>query len=416
MSWFDEARFGLFVHWSFSSVDGLEVSWPMFGAEEVLPHAHKVPVADYYASIERFVPEPDAPERWAALAREAGARYVVLTTKHHDGFALFASEHSDFTAADVCGIDLVEVYARAAREAGLRVGFYYSLSDWHHPDYPPAADEHYIAYLGRRPSPEAWERYRTVLFGQVRELCTNYGPVDVLWFDGQWERTAEEWKATELRELIRELQPDALVNDRLPGQGDFATPEQSIPATAPEGRWETCLTMNHTWGHHPHDGAYKDVPELVRTLAETAARGGNLLLNVSPDGRGAIPEEQVRRLRAVGEWLSGHGDAVHGTEPGLEPWQFYGPSTRAGDRYFLFCLLAPFGPLSVRGLPIKRVASVRHLPTGRDLGFERRCTADQQLTNPDPVGEIVIDVPDGLVRAPGTVLELEISGGLGGPS
>jgi alpha-L-fucosidase len=337
-------------------------------------------------------------------------KYGVLTTRHHDGFALWPSKYTDFSiAATAYGGDLVAEYVDAFRAEGLQVGFYLSLSDWHHPDYPPfsADDSAYVAYLARRSDPATWARYVDCLFGQVQELLTNYGPIASLWFDGQWERHRDEWRAAELRELIRSIQPDCLVNDRLSGQGDFVTPEQSVPPEPPDRRWETCMTMNRTWGFHPGDTEYKSPRRLVHTLCETAAKGGNLLLNVSPQGDGALPDWQLERLAAIGEWMTRNGDAIYETEPGLAPWQFYGPSTRRADRVFLFLVMKPYESVSVRGVPLHNVQRVSVLG-GAELQYTTSATADQELTG-NPVGEVVIEVPDDVVDPLATVLEVTIA-------
>jgi alpha-L-fucosidase len=410
--WFDGARFGMFVHWGFISQRGMELSWPLVGGIPVLPYSAAVDVDEYYKGALDFAPEPGAARQWLAAARDAGMRYAVLTTRHHDGFALWPSKYTDFSiGATRYGGDLVAEFVDATREAGLRVGFYLSLSDWHHPDYPPyvAADGSYQGFLGRRAEPAAWARYVDCLFGQVQELLTNYGPIDVLWFDGQWERTVDEWRAGELRELIRSLQPDCLVNDRLPGQGDFITPEQSIPPAPPDGRWETCMTMNRTWGFHPGDTEYKSAQRLVHTLCETAAKGGNLLLNVSPRGDGTLPSEQLDRLATVGAWMARNGDAIYDTTPGLEPWQFYGPSTRHGDRLFAFLLMKPYGTVSIRGLPMRRVTGVRVLSSGEELSFTVHGTAEQELFGGhSAVGEVVVEVPERVLDPLATVLEVTV--------
>ena len=407
-SWFDEARFGMFIHWSAISQRGLELSWPLVGGIPVLPYSTGVDVEDYYRGALDFCPITDSPRRWMACARDAGMRYAVLTTRHHDGFALWPSKYTDFTiAATPYEGDLVREYVDAARAEGLRVGFYLSLSDWHHPDYPPFSrdDASYPAYLGRRAEPASWARYVDCLFGQVQELLTDYGPIDVMWFDGQWERTADEWRAGELRSLIRSLQPDCLVNDRLPRQGDFATPEQSIPPEAPTGPWETCMTMNRTWGFHPSDEEYKSTHRLVHTLCEVAGKGGNLLLNVSPRGDGTLPPEQLDRLAAVGSWLARNGEAIYGTTPGLEAWQFYGPSTRRGNQLFLFLLMRPYESVSLRGVRLGGVQSVRVLGAGDELAFTTAATAQEELSG-NPVGEVIIEVPDHAIDPVATVLEV----------
>jgi alpha-L-fucosidase len=409
--WFDAARFGMFIHWTHVSQLGLELSWPLVGGiSTVLPYSTGVPVEDYYAKALDFSPDPGAAHEWMRLAREAGMRYAVLTTKHHDGFALWPTKLTEFSIAQTpYRGDLVGEYVEAARAEGLRVGFYYSLSDWHHPDYPAFREEDkpYIKFLGRRS--ETWDGYVDVMQGQVRELLTNYGPVDLIWFDGQWERTVDEWRAPELGSMIRELQPGILINDRLPGQGDFTTPEQAIPAQVPAGRWETCMTMNRSWGYVPDDVQYKSAIEVVHTLCEVAGKGGNLLLNVSPTADGSLPQQQVERLEAVAGWMERSTDAIHDTEPALEPWQFYGPSTRRGDRVFLHCLWRPYEDVVIRGLPVKRVKQARHLASGTPLSFRTRTTADQDLMQSDPVGELFVALPPDLVDPVATVVELELS-------
>jgi alpha-L-fucosidase len=409
-TWFDDARFGMFVHWTHIANRGFELSWPLVGGVPVLPHAHDVPVVDYYAHALDFCPERGSPDEWMRLAKRAGMRYAVLTTKHHDGFALWPTKLTDFSIAQTpYEGDLVGEYVDAARAAGLRVGLYHSLSDWHHPDYPAFREEDkpYISFLGRR-SP-TWDRYLDVLFGQVRELLTNYGHIDVMWFDGQWERTSDEWKAAELAEMIRELQPAILINDRLPGQGDFTTPEQAIPAVAPSGRWETCMTANSSWGYVPDDDGYKSPHELVHTLCEVAGKGGNLLLNVSPRADGSLPPEQVQRLEAMGAWMDKYAEAIHDTRPGLEPWQFYGPSTRKAERTFLHCVMRPYETITVRGLPVRSVTGVRDVATGRALAFRTRATAEQELISSDPIGEVLIEVPEDLIDPVATVVELSLA-------
>lgn len=409
--WFDGASFGMFVHWTHIAQRGWELSWPLVGGVPVLPHSGEVFVEDYYAQALEFCPSRGAPREWMRLARRAGMRYAVLTAKHHDGFALWPTKQTDFSIARTpYDGDLVAEYVEAARDEGLRVGFYYSLSDWHHPDYPAftEGDKPYISFLGKR-SP-TWDRYVEAMFGQVRELCTDYGPIDLLWFDGQWERTAEEWRAADLAAMILELQPGIVINDRLPG-GDYATPEQGVPGTPPEGRWETCLTMNRSWGYVPADTEYKSATELVHTLCEIAGKGGNLLLNVSPRADGSLPPEQVERLEAVAAWMDGHAESIHDTEPGLDPWQFYGPSTRKGDRVFLHCVMRPYEQVVVRGVPIRRVTSARDLGTGAELPFRTRATAEQELLSRDPIGEVFVEVPSERIDPIATVVDLEVSAG-----
>ncbi|MFM7142683.1 MAG: alpha-L-fucosidase [Alphaproteobacteria bacterium] len=410
-SWFAGARSGIFVHWSHASVRGLEVSWPLVGGAPWADHPQAVPVDQYHATASSFAPRPGAARDWMRAARRARARYAVLTAKHHDGFALFPSEAAEFgVGTTLPGRDLVGEFVEAARAEGIRPGLYFSLPDWHHPDYPAFRDEDRPYSFGRRPrpTPEQWDRYLAVLFAQLRELLTRYGRIDLLWFDGGWERSAPEWRAEEIERMVRDLQPGIVLNDRLPGVGDYATPEQIVPANAPAGPWETCLTMNETWGWNPDDRAWKSARDLVHALCETASRGGNLLLNVSPRDDGSLPPEQVERLDAIGGWLDAHGESIFDTGPGLEPWQFHGPSTRKGNRVFLHLVMRPYESVVVRGVPIRRVASARELRTGRALEFATRCSVPDRIFNQDPTGEVSIRLPEDAIDPLATVVELVI--------
>jgi alpha-L-fucosidase len=411
-TWFDDARFGMFIHWDHASQNGWEISWPMAGGMFTLPLCQSVTPDEYRALAKTFDPKAWDPTDVAHRAREAGMQYVVFTTRHHSGFSMFdsaLSEHSIMHAP--YGRDIVRGLVDALRAEGLRVGFYYSLSDWHHADYPPLLEEHkpYLpGFTPPRPSEEQAERFRAYELGQLRELLTNYGQVDVLWFDGQWERAPDWWDVDAIDALARELQPNILINDRLPNHGDFLTPEQFVPATAPGERWETCFTMNDSWGWNPDDTNYKSSRAIVHALCETAGRGGNLLLNVSPRGDGSLPPEQEARLADVGAWMAQHHEAIQGTEAGLESWQFYGPSTRRDDRVYLFCLMRPYESVSVRGIPIKRVEGVTVLGTGASLGFSTRTGVIESLTY-DPDGEVTIAVPEGELDPFATVLAIDLA-------
>jgi alpha-L-fucosidase len=411
LNWFDDARFGMFIHWDHASQRGLEVSWPMVGGVFSLPRCQSVTPDEYHALAASFDPTAFDAADLARRAREAGMRYVVFTTRHHNGFSMFDTAQSDHNVMhSAYGRDIVRAVADAFRAEGLRIGFYYSLSDWHHPDYPAFREEDKPYFPGvspPRPTDEQADRFRAYMFGQLRELLTGYGPIAVLWFDGQWERSPRWWHVDEIATLARELQPGILINDRLPGHGDFLTPEQFVPPTAPGERWETCFTMNDSWGWNPDDTNYKTPRAIVHALCETAGRGGNLLLNLSPRGDGAMPPEQIERLDAVTAWMADHHSAIHGTEAGLAPWQFYGPSTRRGDRVHVICLMRPYDTVTVRGLPVRRVERVTVLGTGTRLGFSTRTGVLEQLT-PDPDGEITITVPEREHDPFATVLAIDL--------
>ncbi|ACK71860.1 Alpha-L-fucosidase [Gloeothece citriformis PCC 7424] len=413
MNWFESARLGMFIHWGHSSSRGWELSWPLVGGVFSLPYCQDVAIAEYHQNASNFKPTDYNPRLWASLAKRLGVEYVILTTKHHDGFSLFPTTTSDFCyGGGNSQQDLVKQFVEAMREAGLRVGFYFSLIDWHHPDYPAftEADKPYRFDKIPQPTPQQWERFSEVMFEQIRELLTLYGRIDIIWFDGSWERTPSQWRSSELAQMIRQLQPDILINDRLPGQGDFATPEQFIPPKPPDGLWEVCLTINDSWGYNKADNNYKDARTLVHKLCEIAAKGGKLLLNVSPMGNGQIPPPQQECLESVAEWMSRYGESIIDTQPGLLPWQFYGPSTRKDNFYYLHLLMKPYETVSVRGIPIKQIESVKVVGSDRPLSYSGRCSIIDELTqNPQPLGELTITVPESAIDPLATVLVIQLA-------
>ena len=410
-TWFDTARFGMFIHWGHSSQQGIELSWPMVGGNAALPAGDRS-VAEYRASAATFNPANWDPAALARTAKSLGMQYAVFTTKHHDGYAMFHTRTSKFgVESSPYGRDIVCEYVDAFRAEGLRIGLYFSLIDWSHPDYPAFRDEDRPYRFGRNnpPSEEEWARFIADMFEQVRELLTNYGTIDVIWFDGGWERGADMWKSKELEAMIRGLQPEILINDRLPTVGDFETPEHFVPPQAPARTWETCMTLNESWAYNPEDHAWKSPRQLVHTLCEVAGRGGNLLLNVGPMGDGSLMPEQRSILGAMQRWLAANQDAIVGTVPALEAWQFYGPSTRHGNVTYLHLLMRPYETVTVRGVPIKKVRAVRVHGSGQELTYSTRCSIADNWFNPDPKGEVTIQVPEDVVDPFATVLELEMA-------
>ncbi|MEV7422799.1 alpha-L-fucosidase [Streptomyces sp. NPDC091212] len=408
--WFSEAKFGIFLHWGIYAVDGVQESWSFFEGD--VPHDR------YMAQLGGFTAARYQPREWAALFARAGARYAVLTSRHHDGVALWDTAHGDLDVVrrTPAGRDLVGPYADALREHGLRVGLYYSHSDWNHPDYASLRHEGRPGWARFNPyaeahegqeDPAAWDRYLAYRDGQVGELARRFRP-DLLWFDGEWERTEEQWRIRELAGLIRAELPECVLNARMLGEGDYATPEQGVPIDAPDGPWELCLTVNDSWGHRHHDDNHKSTTQLVRYLAETIGAGGNLLLAVGPREDGTLPAEQVERLEGIGAWIAAHSEAVYGTVAGLPPGHHYGPSTRSADARTLYLTLfdIPRGPVGVRGLrtPVRRVSV---LGTGAELGH--RVTGGLH----EVPGVLWIDPPPAAdLDAHATVLAVELDGEL----
>jgi alpha-L-fucosidase len=413
MTWFDTARFGMFVHWGHSSQQGIELSWPLAGAVFALPLCGSVPVEEYHASAATFNPTAWDPKALAAQAKRMGMQYAVLTTKHHDGYTMFDTKTSDFGVMhSPYGRDITREFVEAFRGEGIRIGLYFSLIDWHHPDYPPftTADQPYRFPQGKPLDPERWPKFVDVMFEQVRELLTNYGTIDVIWFDGGWERTPEQWRAKELEAMIRELQPGILINDRLPGAGDYMTPEQFVPPQPLPRPWETCMTINESWGYNRRDTHFKSARKLIHTLCEVAGRGGNLLLNVGPMGDGQLPPELTERLAVVERWMSKHRESIVGTTTALEPWQFYGPTTRRDNTVYAHLLMRPYDSVTMRGVRGKRVQSVRALGTGEELKFTTRVSIPDMMLGGDALGELTVRLPESAIDEDATVLALEFAG------
>ena len=344
MQWWREARFGMFVHWGLYS--GLAGTWdgkPVAtrGGMEWIQQRVGADTATYAArAIPLFQPKPGFAREWARLAKEAGCRYLVFTTKHHDGFALHDSQVSDYDAGSALHRDLVKEIVAATRAEGLHVGFYHSIIDWHHDQYEYARSKQLPHPLRGKDYPNGQRdhaKYLAYLHAEVKELMSNYGPVDVMWWDYSATdfQGEEAWRASELIAAVRAKQPKIIMNNRLyrlpeagftgmgtnaisphldTRYGDFITPEQHIPATGMPGvDWETCMTMNTTWGYSEHDHDWKSSETLIRNLIDIASKGGNYLLNIGPKGDGSVPTESVAALAAFGAWMKVNGEAIYST-------------------------------------------------------------------------------------------------------
>ena len=325
MRWWREARFGMFIHWGLYSIPAGEWNGRTDHAEWIRTTA-RIPLAEYDRFAGRFNPLKFDAEAWARTARAAGMKYIVITSKHHDGFCLFDSKYTDFDIASTpFRRDVLKELADACRRQGIRICWYHSIMDWHEPDYLPRRDWE----KDRRAQGADFTRYVAHMKDQLRELLTNYGDIGVLWFDGEWESTWNRDYGRDLYAYVRSLQPGIIVNNRVGAArngmqgltregefgGDFGTPEQEVPATGiPGADWESCITMNDHWGYNRNDHNWKSAKDLVRMLADVASKGGNLLLNVGPTAEGLFPPESLERLAEIGRWMDRNGEAIYATQ------------------------------------------------------------------------------------------------------
>lgn len=400
MKWWLEARFGMFIHWGLYTAGGLDC-WMM--------HDMGWPVDEYVRRFEpRFTAEKFDPDAWMALARSAGCRYVVLTSRHHEGYCLWDTDTTPFSAARMTPRrDMIREYVQAARKAKLRVGVYYSLLDWRYKPY----------WMGPRKDPRGWDQFVDYVHAQIRELMTRYGKIDILWYDGAWpdrfgnwgftpspEELAEAWRSRALNATVRQLQPDILINDRASLPEDFGTPEQTVDwfelglRGATLRPWELCDTLGDLWGASPADRNRKTVREVVTRLITCVSRSGNMLLNIGPKSDGGVQTWQQKMMERIGQWVHRHKEGIYGCEgewqrpftTGLAPWRV----TRRGNHLFLHLLRYPGRrPFSIANLHNYRITAARLLDTHQPLRVERRLTCDVieglPARSPDPIAPVV---------------------------
>ncbi len=349
LKWWHEARFGMFIHWGLYSV---------LGRHEWVMENEGIPVPEYEQLAKRFNPKPNSARAWAQLAKAAGQKYMVMTTKHHEGFCLFDTKLTDYCAPrQGPGRDLVKEYVEAARAEGLRVGFYYSLMDWHHPDGARCANDE-----------AARRRFVDYIHGQIRELLTNYGKIDILWYDVAWPLDAKGWESEKMNDMVFQLQPDIVVNNRNQLPGDFATPEQRI--VAEQRAWEACMTMNDSWGYQKADDDWKTPKTVVKNIITCAHDGGNYLINIGPKPDGSIPEESVKIMTAVGKWMERNGQSIYAAERCQPRRSNFAGFTRRGNTLYMHVWFWPGESVSLAGLRVQ-VKSAKLLATGKDVKFDQ---------------------------------------------
>lgn len=408
--WFKDAKLGIFIHWGIYAVKGVSESWSFYH--------DSISYEDYMKQCEGFTAKNYNPKYWAELFKSIGTRYAVLTTKHHDGVALWDTKLNDLSVVKrtPAKSDLVKPWVEAMREHGIKVGLYYSHLDWSHPDYASILREderenkdtlvrHKYTHPKGEEDFEAWERFLKFHREQLKELMTNFAPVDLLWFDGDWEKSAEQWRMPELREFLHSLNPNVVLNSRMWGYGDYKTPEQGIPIIRPEGPWEFCVTINDSWGYQHKDKNYKSVRQLIKMFADCIGMGGNMLLDIGPMEDGTIDEEQEKRLKGFGEWIRKHEEAIFGTEAGLPHGHFYGPSTLSKDKkiLYLYYFNRSYDDIAVKGIRNKiKKASV--VGSSLELNYKKIGGAPW-LNIP---GILWIDVPESAIDNNCTVIKIEL--------
>ncbi|ANA78797.1 alpha-L-fucosidase [Paenibacillus glucanolyticus] len=424
VQWFQNDRFGMFIHWGLYSI-------PARG--EWLRSSEQMSIEDYQTYFDEFDPVDYNPREWAKAAKKAGMKYAVLTAKHHDGFCLFDSKLTDYKSTNTkAGRDLVQEFLEAFREEGLKVGLYFSLIDWHHEDYPAYGDRIHPMRGNEsfKRDPKDFDRYLDYMHGQVRELLTGYGKLDIMWFDFSYDTMrGEVWRATELMKMIRELQPHILIDNRLEGSGesggsiytsdpsiysgDFASPEQIIPPhgvvdeTGAPIPWEACITLNNNWGYAAADRNYKSSTTIIRKLVECVSKNGNMLLNVGPDAKGVIPKESLDVLEEIGDWMSKNSDSIYGCAAADYPKPEWGRYTQKGNKLYAHVFEESIGPINLIGMADK-VKKARLLADGYELFLSRPWSAAEftedafvNFTRPE---HFTYPLPD----KRNTVIELEL--------
>lgn len=382
--WFMDARFGMFIHWGLYAIPACG-EWVMSERE--------MTVAEYEKYFDLFDPADYQPREWARLAKAAGMKYAVLTAKHHDGFCLFDSALTDYKATNTkAGRDLVREFLEAFRAEGIKVGLYFSIIDWHHPDFQKYGDKQHPMRNREEYKDEKidFDRYLTYMHGQVKELVTNYGKLDLLWFDFSYDdMCGEKWKATDLIRMVREHQPDVVIDNRLEGagdnhgsiatanpliySGDFASPEQIIPPGGVQDElgeqipWELCATMNNHWGFCNYDYDYKSPEMLVRKLVECVSKGGNMILNVGPDARGNIPKQSREILEKIGAWMKKNGESIYGCGICELPKPEWGRYTKKGNTIYAHVYEEPLGALPLYGIAPERLDKVYYVENGSEM-------------------------------------------------
>lgn len=351
MKWWKAARFGMFIHFGVYST---------IARHEWVMEDEGIPVSEYAPRAGTFHPQAGSARAWARLAKQAGMKYMVMTTKHHEGFCNFDTKLTSYRAPQQGpGRDLVREYVEAARAEGMRVGFYYSLMDWHHPDGALCATNE-----------DARKRFVDYTHGLIHDLMSNYGKIDVLWYDVAWPLDANGWESIRMNEMVFQLQPEIIVNNRNKLPGDFSTPEQHIVAESGGRAWEACMTLNDSWGYQAADDNWKSSKTVIRNLISCVRDSGNYLLNIGPKGDGSIPDASVRILGEVGDWMKVNGHAIYNSDPCQVRRSNYASFTRIDNTLYMHVHFWPGEYVAIAGLMTK-VKSAKLVKTGAAVPFKQ---------------------------------------------
>lgn len=398
MQWFADAKLGIFIHWGIYSLGNTSESWEF--------HNKRISYDDYMLQANMFTANSYKPEYWVELIKNSGARYAVITSKHHDGVALWDTKMNDLstTLKTSAKRDVLTPFVNELRKKDIKVGLYYSLIDWSYPDYPGFLKD--SSRYDSAKDPIRWGKFLKFCHGQIEEITKKYNP-DLIWFDGDWEHSAGEWRAEYIRKIILDNNPNAIINGRLQGYGDYDTPEQNFPVSRPNLKyWELCMTTNESWGYYKKDTNYKTPYEIITIFADAISMGGNLLLDIGPKEDGTIPIEQVNILNELGKWTNKHSEAIFGTLGGMPQGHFYGPSTISKDSTSLFLFIPGkmAGDIVVKGL-INQIKSVKVV--GNSISLSPKIVG--KITWSHVPGLVYINVPVSVQDKYMTVLKLELN-------
>lgn len=397
MEWFGKAKLGIFIHWGIYSKGKTSESWAFYNEQ--------IPYEEYMAQRKELTAAHYDPTEWARLIKESGARYTVITTKHHDGFAMWDTKWSKLNSkkAAPAARDLITPFVEAIRKEGLKLGTYYSLIDWTHPDYPNHTYRQKRYEIGKDSA--RWARFSRFNMGQLSEVNNKWKP-ELMWFDGDWEQSSKTWKSAEVVKMLRSTNPNVIINSRLQGYGDYATPEVGVPSSRPKAKyWELCYTINDSWGYKEKDKNFKTPQMLLTTFVDCLSKGGNLLLDITPKADGTLLKENIETLQSFGRWTKKYAEAIYNTQAGVPGDYFIGYTSLSltSDTLYLYLPYRPIGKIQLKGIK-NNIKRIREVGSGESLSYKMY----NKLSWNEVPGLIYIDLPERLVDENITVLAVEL--------